>query len=72
MDNNNSHDRAEEVALFRFSVISENASPRLPPAERGLIVRALARAPVGAKPVSSTTPAPSQFRTRPLAGNVPS
>jgi putative transposase len=39
---NHSHDRAEEVALFRFSVISEAVSPRLSPAERGLIVRALA------------------------------
>jgi putative transposase len=39
---NHSHDRAEEVALFRFSVISEAISPRLSPAERGLIVRGLA------------------------------
>ena len=39
---NHSHDRAEQVALFRFSVISEAVSPRLTPAERGLIVRALA------------------------------
>lgn len=39
---NHSHDRTEEVALFRFSVISEAVSPRLTPAERGLIVRALA------------------------------
>src|SRR6202140_1525466 len=35
-------ERAEEVALFRFSVISEAVSGRLSPAERGLIVRALA------------------------------
>jgi putative transposase len=35
-------ERAEEVALFRFSVISEAVSPRLSPAERGLIVRDLA------------------------------
>ena len=42
MDNDHGHDRAEEVALFRFSVISEAVSPRLSPAERGLIVRALA------------------------------
>jgi putative transposase len=39
---NHSRDRAEEVALFRFSVISEAVSPRLSPAERGLTVRALA------------------------------
>ena len=45
MDNNHGHDRAEEVALFRFSVISEAVSPRLSPAERGLIVRALAARP---------------------------
>src|ERR1700674_5448133 len=37
-----SSERAEEVALFRFSVISEAVSPRLSPAERGLIVRGLA------------------------------
>jgi len=37
-----SHDRAEEVALFRFSVISEAVSPSITPAERGLIVRGLA------------------------------
>jgi putative transposase len=42
MDDKASHDRAEEVALFRFSVISEAVSSRLTPAERGLIVRALA------------------------------
>lgn len=41
MDTNHSRDRAEQVALFRFSVISEAISPRLSPAERGLIVRAL-------------------------------
>ena len=39
---NHSRDRAEQVALFRFSVISEAVSPRLSPAERGVIVRALA------------------------------
>jgi putative transposase len=37
-----SRDRAEEAALFRFSVISEAVSPALTPIERGLIVRALA------------------------------
>ncbi|MGH9225319.1 MAG: helix-turn-helix domain-containing protein, partial [Acidimicrobiales bacterium] len=42
MDDPRHRDRAEEVALFRFSVISEAVSPRLTPAERGLIVRALA------------------------------
>jgi len=43
MDNDKpGHDRAEEIALFRFSVISEAVSSRLTPAERGLIVRALA------------------------------
>ncbi len=39
---NRSPDRAEQVALFRFSVISEAISLSLTPAERGLIVRALA------------------------------
>ncbi len=39
---NHSGDRAEEVALFRFSVISEAVSASLSSAERGLIVRALA------------------------------
>jgi putative transposase len=42
MDNTHDRDRAEEVALFRFSVICEAVSPRLTPAERGLMVRALA------------------------------
>lgn len=37
-----SHDRAEQVALFRFRVISEAISPSLTPIERGLIVRNLA------------------------------
>jgi putative transposase len=37
-----SHDRAEEVALFRFRVISEAIRPSLTPIERGLIVRGLA------------------------------
>ncbi len=41
MDNVDNRDRAEEVALFRFSVISEAVSPRLSSAERGVIVRAL-------------------------------
>ncbi|MGH9100876.1 MAG: helix-turn-helix domain-containing protein [Acidimicrobiales bacterium] len=35
-------DRDEKTALFRFSVISEAVSPRLSPAERGLIARELA------------------------------
>jgi putative transposase len=39
---NHSHDRGEELALFRFSVISEAVSPALSSAERGLIVRSLA------------------------------
>jgi putative transposase len=34
--------RAEAVALFRYRVIAEAATPRLSPAERGRIVRALA------------------------------
>lgn len=34
--------KAEEVALFRYSVISEAISERLGPAERGMVVRALA------------------------------
>ncbi|MGH9278085.1 MAG: DDE-type integrase/transposase/recombinase [Acidimicrobiales bacterium] len=37
-----SHDGAEEIALFRFSVISEAVSGALTPAQRGMIVRALA------------------------------
>ena len=36
-----SDDHEELVALFRYSVISEAVSPRLSPAERGLLVRAL-------------------------------
>lgn len=39
---NHSGDRAEQVALFRFGVISEAVSPALTPVERGLVVRALA------------------------------
>lgn len=35
-------ERGEAIALFRFSVISEAVPERLTPAERGLIVRALA------------------------------
>jgi putative transposase len=35
-------DPAEQVALFRYRVIAEPANPRLSPAERGRIVRALA------------------------------
>ena len=42
MDANHSHDRAEQVALFRFAVISAAVSDRLSPAERGVIVRGLA------------------------------
>jgi putative transposase len=42
MDDNQSKDRAEQVALFRFSVISAAVSPRLTPVERGVMVRALA------------------------------
>lgn len=34
--------KAEEVALFRYTVISEAISERLSPAERGMVVRALA------------------------------
>src|SRR5450759_3445792 len=37
-----SNDRGEEVALFRFGVISAAVSPRLTPAQRGVIVRGLA------------------------------
>jgi putative transposase len=36
-------DRAEQIALFRFRVIAEAANLRLAPAERGRLVRALAR-----------------------------
>ena len=36
------HDRAEQLALFRYRVISEAASPRLSPAERGRLARELA------------------------------
>jgi hypothetical protein len=39
---NRPSDPAEQVALFRFAVISEAVSPRLSPAERCVIVRALA------------------------------
>src|SRR6266496_816265 len=37
-----SDDPAEQVALFRYRVIAEPANPRLGPAERGRLVRALA------------------------------
>src|SRR6266567_1663787 len=37
-----SDDPAEQVALFRYRVIAEPANPRLAPAERGRLVRALA------------------------------
>jgi putative transposase len=37
------HDRAEQIALFRYRVIAEPANPRLSAAERGRLVRALAR-----------------------------
>ena len=36
------HNRAEDIALFRFSVIAPAANSRLSPAERGLAVRDLA------------------------------
>ncbi len=36
-------DRAEQIALFRYRVVAEAANPRLTPAERGRLVRALAR-----------------------------
>ncbi len=36
------HNRAEDIALFRFSVIAPATNPRLSPAERGLAVRDLA------------------------------
>ena len=39
---NDHHDKAEELALFRYRVISEAASPRLSPAERGRLARELA------------------------------
>ena len=38
-------DHKERVALFRYSVVSEAVSDRLSPAERGLVVRALATRP---------------------------
>ena len=44
---NEHHDRAEELALFRYRVISEAASPRLSPAERGRLARELASAHLG-------------------------
>ena len=37
-----SNDPAEQVALFRYRVIAEPSNPRLSPAERGRLVRALA------------------------------
>ena len=39
---NGHHDKAEQLALFRYQVISEAASPRLTPAERGRLARELA------------------------------
>jgi len=39
---NGHHDKAEELALFRYQVISEAASPRLSPAQRGRLARELA------------------------------
>jgi putative transposase len=35
-------ERAEQVALFRYRLIAEAANPRITPAERGRVVRALA------------------------------
>jgi putative transposase len=35
--------RSEQIALFRYSVIAEAANPRLVPAQRGRVVRELAR-----------------------------
>ena len=39
---NEHHDKAEELALFRYRVISGTAGPRLSPAERGRLARELA------------------------------
>jgi putative transposase len=39
---NGHQDKAEQLALFRYQVISEAASPRLSPAERGRLARELA------------------------------
>ena len=39
---NGHQDKAEQLALFRYQVISEAASPRLTPAERGRLARELA------------------------------
>ena len=36
-------DQAEQIALFRYRVIAEPANPRLSPAERGRLIRALVR-----------------------------
>jgi hypothetical protein len=36
------HRRGEQIALFCFSVVAEANSPRLTPAQRGLVVRRLA------------------------------
>src|SRR5438067_11099283 len=36
------HDQQEAVALHRFGVIAEATNPRLSPAERGVVVRAIA------------------------------
>jgi hypothetical protein len=38
-----SPESAEAIALFRYRVIAEGTSPRLSPAERGRLVRELAR-----------------------------
>jgi hypothetical protein len=71
-----SDDPAEQVALFRYRVIAEPANPRLSPAERGRLVRALAAtthlAPDGAmRTVSRGTLdrwiVDYQARTRPTA-----
>jgi len=41
-DDMTDNERSEQIALFRYSVVSEALTERLSPAERGLIVRALA------------------------------
>ena len=44
---NGHQDKAEQLALFRYQVISEAASPRLTPAERGRLARELAARDLG-------------------------
>jgi hypothetical protein len=60
-------DPAEAIALHRFSVIAEATNPRLSPAERGRVVRDLARrVHVGPDGPAGPTPGPPS-----TAGSAP-